>query len=187
MSHRHLHLLRHGAPSRTGLLLGHLDLPSSRAGLAHCVAQGTGLHVAAVLSSDLVRAAAPAQQIARDLGLQPQVDARWRELDFGRWDGQPPAAIPAPLLQRFHADPDACPPPGGERWSQLRARVGAAIADLPAGDVLVVTHAGAMRAALAHLCGFRLAELFAFALPYGALLSLRLWPDGTPELVGLRS
>lgn len=183
---RRLHLLRHGAPTEAGLLLGHLDLPSSTAGLAQCVAQAAGLRVDAVLSSDLARAAAPAQAIAANLGLPLQVDARWRELDFGRWDGRPAAAIPPAQLRQFHADPDACPPPGGERWAQLQARIGAAIADLPAGDVLVVAHAGAIRAALAQLCGFGRAQTFAIALPYGARLSLQRWPDAA-QIVGLQS
>jgi alpha-ribazole phosphatase len=37
-----------------------------------------------------------------------------------------------------------------------------------------------MRAALAHLCGFGHREVWAFDLPYAALLSLRVWP-GAPR------
>jgi len=52
---------------------------------------------------------------------------------------------------------------------------------------LVVAHGGAMRAALALLCGFTQSQLWAFDLPYGALLSLRAWP-GPPrsaQIMGL--
>ena len=113
-----------------------------------------------------------------------RIDPRWRELDFGTWDGCTTAEIDPVALGAFWADPDAAPPPEGERWSALVARVGAALGDLPPGDILVVTHGGAMRAALAHLFAFDQRALWAFDLPYSSLLSLRLWPDGA-QIVGL--
>jgi alpha-ribazole phosphatase len=90
-------------------------------------------------------------------------------------------------LTAFWVDPDAHAPPGGERWSALHARVRAALAELPGSDVLVVTHGGAMRAALAVLCGFAREQAWAFDLPYAALLSLRVWPGARPtaQIVGL--
>ena len=45
---------------------------------------------------------------------------------------------------------------------------------------LIVTHAGAIRAALHILCGFGWRQLWAFDLPYGAAVSLRVWPGMPP-------
>lgn len=183
----HLHLLRHGAPETPGLLLGHADAAPDRDGIAACVAQLDGLRFERLITSDLRRAAEAAEAIGAVSGLAPVRDPRWRELDFGAWDGRAPADIDAALLSAFWADPDGHHPPDGERWSALVARVGAAIAGLPAEDTLVVTHGGAMRAALAVLFGFELRQLWAFHLSYAAFLSLRIWP-GEPrsaEIIGL--
>ncbi len=183
-----LHLMRHGAPIVTGLMLGRTDSPATADGVAACVARAAGLDVAAIVSSDLVRAQACAQGIAAPRGLAVAIDPRWRELDFGAWDGLAPARIEAAALARFRDDPDRDPPPGGERWSALAARVAAAVAAITT-PTLVVTHGGAMRAATAILCGFELRHAWALDLPYASLLSLRLWHDGPPsaQIVGLRT
>jgi alpha-ribazole phosphatase len=182
-----LHLMRHGAPKGAGKMLGRTDAAPSVEGVAACQARAAGLVVETIASSDLARAVVPAKAIAAARGLTPVADPRWRELDFGDWDGLDSATIDAEALGRFWNDPDAHAPPGGERWSALVERVGAAIDALPDQPTLVVTHAGAMRAALAHLCGFGQRQLWAFSLPYAALLSLRLWPGDrrTAEIIGL--
>jgi alpha-ribazole phosphatase len=180
VSGRLVHLLRHGETALTGRLVGWTDCPATEAGIAACRDQVEGLDYDAIVASDLIRARACAEAIGAPVTLDP----RWRELDFGEWEGFAAAEIDPAALGRFWVDPDAAPPPGGERWSALVARVGLALADLPAADVLVVTHGGAMRAALALLFGFDQRQLWAFDLPCAALLSLRLWPDGA-QIVGL--
>ena len=182
-----LHLLRHGAPTLPGRLMGRTDCPSTPEGIAACVEQAEGLDCSRLITSDLARAHAAAVAIGAVAGLPCTVDPRWRELDFGAWDGLPPATIDPAAMSAFWDDPDANPPPDGERWSHLTDRVGAAIADLPPVPTLVVTHGGAMRAALACLCGFGQRETWALDLPYAALLSLRVWPGDQPsaQIVGL--
>ena len=175
-----LHMLRHGAPERPGLLMGRTDGAPSRAGIDACLGKTAGLGIDTLFCSDLARARLAAEAIGARHGLVANIDPRWRELDFGAWDGLPPDAVDAAALARFHDDPDAAPPPAGERWSALTARVSAAVEALPGGSVLVVTHGGAMRAAMAHLCGFARPQLWAFDLPYACLLSLRVWPGASP-------
>nr|WP_276207985.1 histidine phosphatase family protein [Sphingomonas pseudosanguinis] len=170
-----MHLLRHGEPERTGRMLGRTDSRATAAGIAACVSRARGLSIARRIASDLSRARACAEAIG-----PAEVDARWRELDFGDWDGLAPASIDPAALGRFWDDPDAAAPPGGERWSDLVARVGAAIAELPPEPTLIVTHGGAMRAALHVLCGFDVRTVWAFALPYASLLTLDVW-DGAPR------
>jgi alpha-ribazole phosphatase len=182
-----LHLLRHGAPELTGRMLGRTDSPVTAEGMAACLARAKSLHFNTLVSSDLMRSQAVADAIGRERGLTPTTDARWRELDFGDWDGLAAAEIDAAALQRFWDDPDAAPPPGGERWSNLVARITDAIEELTPETSLIVTHGGAMRAALKSLCGFGLRELWAFDLPYAALITLRIWPDRTAQIVGLQT
>lgn len=181
-----LHLMRHGAPELAGKLLGHLDAPPAREGIALCVERARGVDFTQVVTSDLSRARAPGAIVAAERGVAHAVDIRWRELNFGAWEGVDPATLSAEALGRFWNSPDDCPPPGGERWSDLCDRVGAALTNL-AGPALILSHAGAMRAALAHLCGLDHRQAWAVDLPYGALLSLRVWPGETPtaQITGL--
>ena len=138
------------------------------------------------MSSDLIRASACAAAIAQSKGQRTTTDRRWREIDFGAWDGLAPAVIDPAALALFWDDPDANVAPSGERWSSLTARVAAACAEL-SETTLVVTHGGAMRAALSVLCGFDQRQTWAIDLPYVAVLSLRIWPGPTPaaQIVGL--
>ena len=181
---RILHLMRHGEPALAGRMLGHTDCDATHAGIAACTAAAAGLSIGGIVTSDLRRAAACAEAVAGPLPIH--TDPRWRELDFGDWDGQAPASLPPTALAHFWDDPDAYPPPQGERWSDLVARIRPALADLPT-DTLVVTHAGAIRAALAAACGFDHRQVWAFDLPYAALLTLRIWPDATAQISGLRT
>lgn len=187
MTPRLLHLLRHGAPERTGRFLGRTDDAATPAGIAACVDQAEGLKVDTIISSDLIRARACAEAVAGPTRTVT-IDPRWREMDFGAWDGLTAIEIAPAALARFWDDPDAHAPPGGEPWSALVARVHGALAALPAEPTLVVSHGGATRAALGVLCGFDQRRLWAFDLPYAALLSLRLRP-GAPtsaQIVALR-
>ncbi len=170
-----LYLMRHGEPVATGLMLGRTDCAVTDAGIAACRDRARGLAVSRILSSDLSRARACAEAIGAC-----EVDARWREIDFGEWDGLATGDIDPAALARFWNDPDRHPPPGGERWSTLVARVGAAIAATGPEPTLVVTHGGAMRAALSALCGFDQARTRAFDLPYAAVLAFGIWP-GEPR------
>lgn len=184
-----LHLMRHGEPVLAGRMLGSTDCAATAEGIASCRAQARALEargqgIAQLRSSDLQRARACAEAIG-----EAQVDRRWRELDFGEWDGQFARDLDQHALSRFWSDPDASPPPGGERWSALVARVGDALGAIAPESTLVVTHGGPMRAALHLLCGLDRAQVWAFDLPYAAVLSLRVW-EGSPhtaQITGLLS
>lgn len=183
-----LHLLRHGPPLRPGLLLGQTDEPALHPACPDLLRRVSALSAERIVTSDLERARASAEVLAQARALPLSADPRWRELHFGEWEGLAPEQVPQDALGRFWSDPDASAPPGGERWSELRARVGEAIGEIP-GPAVVITHAGAMRAALSVLTGLDHRGVWALDLPYGALLSLRVW-SGEPrsaQVTGLRT
>jgi alpha-ribazole phosphatase len=184
MTDRVVHLLRHSPPVRPGLLLGHTDAPALTPDCPRALAQARKLPLRAIVSSDLRRAADQAACLACHLDLPLTLSADWRELDFGDWDGKAPNEMDRSALARFWDDPEANAPPGGERWSRLCQRVRRALAALEP-ESLVVTHAGAMRAAVAALTGLDHRGVWAFDLPYGGLLSLRIWPDHSGQVTGL--
>lgn len=182
MKVRCLHLLRHGAVEQAGRLWGHGEAVPTMAGLADCRERVRGLTVGRVIASDLSRAAMAAQAIAQDFGAELSLDPRWRELDFGAWDGADPEDLGA-AVQRFWDDPVGNPPPGGESWGVLRERVAIALCAID-DDALVITHAGPIRAALSILLGLDYRQSWAFHLPYASLISLRVWDDGA-QVTGL--
>lgn len=186
MKERTVHLVRHVPPVRTGLLLGHCDIGPSVRDCPLLRAQVTGLSIRSVVSSDLSRAAEPAGILATAMGRPLILSQRWRELDFGEWDGLSPIDVDQAALSAFWDDPEANAPPRGERWSHLCERVARALTEL--GDkALVITHAGAMRAAISVLTGLDTRGVWALDLPYRARLTLRIWP-GQPlagQIVGL--
>ncbi|MGK2909551.1 MAG: histidine phosphatase family protein [Sphingobium sp.] len=187
MSSFPLYLLRHGEPEGAGRLIGRTDARPKPTGIAACVDQVRDLAAEVLIASDLSRARSAGEAIARATGVPLAIDARWRELDFGAWDGLAPGEVESAALARFWDDPDCHAPPGGERWSALVDRVLAALGDLAARPTLIVTHAGAMRAALAVLCGLDVRQTWAVDLPYNGLLSLRVWPGAIPtaQIAGL--
>jgi broad specificity phosphatase PhoE len=90
---------------------------------------------------------------AADLAVEPDLI----EQNLGEWQGLPHAELPAKLTLPPHAFwplGGKEKPPGGETMAEVIARVGAALerlADRHAGDdVVVVSHGGAIRAAVAH-------------------------------------
>lgn len=178
MSERLVHLMRHGPPVRTGLFLGHTDEPALTGDCPIIRGRVASLPIRHIVASDLRRASAQAATCACALGVPLTLDPAWRELDFGAWDGLAPASVDPAAIAAFWSDPDANPPPVGERWSDLRKRVAAALDRLETAS-LVVTHAGAMRAAVSVLTGLDHRAVWALDLPYRALLTLRIWP-GSP-------
>lgn len=180
-----LHLLRHGAPLISGTFLGHQDMPATTAGNDQCVAQAQAAFPAPhapdwIMTSDLSRCAGAAQRIADHYQRPLTSDPRWRELDFGDWDGRTAADIDSDALTRFWQDPDQHHPPQGESRAALLQRVDAALADMASGTGLIVAHAGSIRAALHLLLGLPHDHCWSIAIPYAARLTLSLWPDERP-------
>jgi len=139
-----LFLIRHGETlgnaSRTVQLP---DNPLSPRGFAQARRLADRLEregIAAILSSDLARAAQTAEHLACATGLPVRHDPLLRERDFGDLRGTPYAELGFDMFAPGYA------PPNGETWEVFHARVdlawalileGAAAVD---GPVAVVTH-----------------------------------------------
>jgi alpha-ribazole phosphatase len=73
-----------------------------------------------------------------------------REQDFGDWDGRAYDEPEIRNAEAFWQDPGHTAPPGGESFFDMMQRVQATIQQhLGAGNVIVVAHAGVIRAAVA--------------------------------------
>jgi alpha-ribazole phosphatase len=86
------------------------------------------------------------------LGLDPVKEACFREQDFGAWTGRRHNDLVAELgdvYRDFWRSPAGNRPPGGESFVDQISRASAGLAQLPAGDVVLVVHSGTIRAVLA--------------------------------------
>jgi broad specificity phosphatase PhoE len=149
-------LVRHG---RTELnasrrLLGRMDVPLDELGQRQAAALGrcdSLRRAARVISSPLSRA----RDTANALGPPVTVDDRWREIDYGVYDGLPLEAVPA-LWEEWGRDLTFVPD-GGESLAAVGARVRDACEDLWAEavgrDVVVVSHVSPIKAAIAWALG----------------------------------
>lgn len=180
-----VHLIRHArVEAAEGCCIGQTDLPAgdgTRAVFERLAARWEGPRPARIVASDLARSREAARVLAAAWDRPLAVDARLRELHFGRWEGRAWAEIEAadgPALQAWMTDWVGVPPPGGESFRDLLARTAAALAELARskGDVAVVAHAGTVRAAVVHVLGLDPAHAFRIAVDHAAVTTLGLEP-----------
>jgi probable phosphomutase (TIGR03848 family) len=169
-------LLRHGrSTSNTGgVLAGRcegVDLDDKgQAQAAELTERLTGLTIRAVVSSPLLRCRRTVEQLAAALGLQPVVDERLTEVDYGDWTGRKISDLTGESLWNVvQAHPSGAVFPGGEGLAQMQARAVSAVRDhdrllagTHGGDVLWIacTHGDVIKSVVAdalgtHLDGFQ--------------------------------
>jgi alpha-ribazole phosphatase len=113
------------------------------------------------------------------------VEAGLIEQSLGDWQGLPHAELPAKLAQPAHAFWPLAgdeKPPGGESMAEVTTRVGAAmerLAEIHAGrDVVIVSHGGAIRGAIAHALRIGPDNALHMSIQNLSLTRLQRTPDG---------
>jgi len=188
-----LWLVRHGATAWNleQRFLGHTDIPLTPIGRAQACWVGRRLrleHVRAVYSSDLQRAHETAMIIAQQCSLQQPVtvSSAWREMSFGDWEGLSYTQIADRYKHQlgFFSDPINHPPPGGEPFPHLLQRIQVAFTQLVQdtahadhrGDIVLVSHAGTLRALLCSLLDIPLERQRPLQLDHGSLSAIDFLP-----------
>lgn len=166
MSPRRIVLVRHGrtAWNAAHRVQGQLDTELDEVGLEQARAVAplvAALTPAAVVSSDLARAAVTAQTIAKECGLEPSYDERLREFRLGAFQGRTHAELEAQdadAFARFRrgAWDDI---PGAETSAEVAGRFVAALHDLaaalgPGQCGVAVSHGAATRTGLVAFLGW---------------------------------
>lgn len=169
-------LLRHGrsTANTAGVLAGRsegVELDDrGREQAAHLVERLAGLPIKALVRSPLLRCRSTLEPLAAALGLQPAIDERLAEVDYGAWTGRKMSELTGePLWRVVQAQPSAAVFPDGEGLAQVQARAVAAVrdhdrqlAERHGADVLwlACTHGDVIKAVIAdalgvHLDGFQ--------------------------------
>lgn len=176
-----LDLIRHGEPVGGRKYRGQIDDPLSEKGWAQMQA-ALGDHTAwsRIVSSPLLRCRAYAEGLAAKRDLPLTIEARFKEVGFGVWEGKTAAEIEleAPgTLARFKADPIGARPPGAEALDAFFARVAAGLEHVllthPGEPVLIVCHAGVIRMALAYALAIPLANAYRIEVASAGITRLR--------------
>lgn len=183
-----LWLVRHGATAWNleQRFLGDSDIPLAPIGRAQARWVGRRLRleqVSAIYSSDLQRAHETATIIAQYCSLQQPVilSSAWREMSFGEWEGLTYAQIADQYAHQlgFFSNPINHPPPGGEPFSHLLQRILPAFSQLATqqgGDIVLVSHAGTLRALLCSLLAIPFERQRQLRLDHGSLSAIDFLP-----------
>lgn len=151
-----LYLIRHPRPAiASGICYGQMDVPVSTSELNLAVSTLTPslaeLRPCRIFSSPLQRCLKLAEALSEHhQWIEPIVDHRLKEIHFGGWEGQCWDHIPRAEIDAWAADVEGYTPPGGESVRALKARVQnwlVDVANVP-DPVVVITHAGVIRALL---------------------------------------
>jgi broad specificity phosphatase PhoE len=164
-----IYYIRHGETewNAEGRLQGTQDIPLNDLGRKQAANSGAILAdlfardrrseaSLAFVASPLGRARATMELVRGTLKLPPDhyaIDDRLREIGYGHWEGstlaQMQASDPA-VFARRQADKWTVPPPGGESYAQVQARVTDWYSELTE-DTVAVAHGGTARALMVAL------------------------------------
>ena len=155
-------LIRHAETVMAGAFCGHSDPGLNAQGRQQAARLARLLSsepIDTVYSSDLLRATSTAQAIAAAREIPLLERPGLREIYFGRWEGlrwEEIEALDPEYARDWIARHPDLPAPAGESFQAFEARILEEVSHLfQCSDrrIAVVTHAGAMRVVLRHLCG----------------------------------
>lgn len=210
---RRIYLIRHGMPEKSTsekVYIGVTDIPLSTRGSAEAAQLGRYFlqHLSAtttvrILTGPLQRCRQTAEEIQRvlsDGGIklsEPSVVEALHEINLGEWEGKRVQEIREHFPEVYEARGRALGTyhtPGGESFLEAGVRfqkaIEACLPDMEESEILlIVAHAGVIRAYLSLLMGRELDHLMDIPLPYASVTELLLNSDGTcvvPDCIGVR-
>ena len=186
-------LLRHGQTpmSVQKRYAGRSDVPLTEAGVQQAAASAKRLASAGlgvIVTSPLLRTVQTAQEVGAVTGAAVVTDDGFRETDFGAWEGLTFAEVrerwPAEVAA-WLADPEVAPP-GGESFTDVSARVTAALHRVLAARagqrVLIVSHVTPIKTLVAAALLAPPPALYRMHLDVAALCEIDWYADGPAVL-----
>lgn len=186
MTRFRLDLLRHGEPQGGARFRGDgVDDPLSDLGWQQMwSAIGSedlprDLPWTQIVSSPMQRCRSFAYCLAERAGLPLAIEPRFREVGFGAWEGRTRAELRArgAEYQAFFADPVSARPAGSEPLEGFYARVIQGLDHMQQAydgqHVLLVTHAGVIRASICHALDIPLQAMYRIKIPYAGLTQIQ--------------
>jgi alpha-ribazole phosphatase len=183
-------LLRHGEPVGGKRYRGQLDDPLSELGwrqMRHAASAANPWQ--AIITSPLCRCHEFARELSSKLSIPLTIDDRLKEVGFGSWEGQTRQMIQtrdASILSQFYCDPINNRPAGAEPLEEFSRRVvealQAAVQNHCGQHILLVAHAGVIRAALASTLNLPLANMYRFSIASASLSRIQIGGQRPPTV-----
>jgi alpha-ribazole phosphatase len=174
-----IYLIRHTAVGvAKGICYGQSDVPLAATFEedAQQVQAKLALHLPELASAIVF--SSPAQRctrLAQALGLEPLLEPKLWEMNFGVWEMQPWSDLPASETQAWMENFVEISPPGGENFLALQQRASQFFKHLPhheANPVVIISHAGVIRSIICETIGLPLSNAFQIELDYGSISKL---------------
>ena len=186
-------LIRHGEPVGGIRFRGETDDPLSPKGRQQMEdAVGDYREWNLIVTSPLRRCREFAESMAKRLSIPLEIEAEFREIGFGTWEGLSAKDISEShpeALKQFYRDPAQYPPIGGEPLSDFQTRITTAwdrmVAAHPGKHILVIAHGGTIRIVLSHILEIPLANLFRLTVPNAAISRIQQFSDETGRFAQL--
>lgn len=189
-------LIRHGETewNRQGKLQGQSNVNLSPEGVhqAQMLAEYAYFkHADAIYSSDLHRAAATAEILAKKFGLRVRKMPELRETNFGEWEGKSISELAEKYPKdfgKFFTAPEKFQPPQGESFLSSQARIINAMDRITANhdneNIIVVSHGAVIRLLLCAALDMPIHKMWALA-QFNMAVNVLLIADGniTVELM----
>jgi len=170
-----IYLVRHTTPNiEKGVCYGqaNVDLSSSFRQEAEEVIKKLPTDFDVVYSSPLKRCTQLADLFTQDY----EIDSRLKELNFGDWELERWDNIPQTEIQPWYDDWVNYPPTNGESYQELSDRVSQFLNHLlllKTKKTVIISHAGPIRALVAHVKGIKLRDSFEkIKVNYGEVIRL---------------
>jgi alpha-ribazole phosphatase/probable phosphoglycerate mutase len=184
-------LLRHGEPQGGRRFRGQTDDPLSDLGWRQMrEAVGDATPWQHIVSSPLQRCSAFARELADRHRLSCTLEPGFKEIRFGVWEGFTVEEIQqrdGEHYRRYREDPEVFMPAGAESMAEFVARVARTWESLLGAQrgrhVLLVCHAGVIRAVLGTVLGITPKNLFRIQIDYASLSRLKIVNDQPPTLI----
>lgn len=183
-------LVRHGEVQTPGLFCAKANEPLSETGWHQLKALKNQEKWSGIVSSPQKRCSEFAAQLAQHQRIPLCVDQTWREMNFGRWSGQSYQSVwetDAPLLTQLWKTPLGFTAPEGESMQDFIIRIQGGweklLKQYQSEHILVLTHAGAIRALLATVLNIDYQSTQKFTVAHGKINRIRSWPDGEVSLM----
>lgn len=185
-------LVRHGEVKTPDLFCATADEPLSKTGWTQLNALKHHEKWSHIISSPQKRCSEFAAKLAQQKNVPLCIDGAWREMNFGRWTGQTYQSVwekDTQLLKQLWKAPLEFSAPEGESMrdfiTRIQASWGKLLNQYEGQHILVLTHAGAIRALLATVLNIDYQSTQKFAVAHGKINRICCWPDGEVSLLNL--
>jgi alpha-ribazole phosphatase/probable phosphoglycerate mutase len=186
-------LLRHGEPVGGRRYRGQIDDPLSEAGwvdMWHAASGDTPWQH--ITTSPLNRCREFAQALSQKLQIPIIQDERLKEVGFGAWEGKTGDEIrisDPEIINRFYHNPIEHRPSGAEPLDQFSSRVNQALDQTieahPGKHLLIVAHAGVIRAIFARFMLAPLTSMYRMSIGTASLSRIQIDLERPPTIIFL--